>query len=1196
MRTPTWTLCFPAMAMAAALASAEERAGAKGQAERPIVEYAFDGAAVDGSGNHLQSKIVGAPQFVPGRKGKCLKVDGNTWIDTGLMEKDLGSEFTVECWVSPAAVQRPFAGIFGNETRTGNGFTLDQWNGQTNAYTANFGIGDGRYVRSDAVSLRPGVWQHVAYVKTPEGNVFFLNGIPVAEVRDRHNIAPSPGTVLVGRGGAGVPAFQGLIDEFRVWNRALGDFHHARIGPEEAVATLASLTALDIEPVAPAASARRGTAVYRIGWPERMARCLPPGMAGISVSVAARPVARLGPHCMERSLPDVLLARSAGFCSQFSVPGDLAPGCWHLVFTSRMRVGEQTLAGRLRTLTLVVPPGPQCLQPRPSPESVPAAAPPARSRRIEAGWRISTDPQNRGRQERWFQRIPDHARSAPVPGTIQQVFPGYHGVAWFWSELDGLRWDEERSRCTVHFGSADYYAEVWLNGRRLGDHEGSDFPFEFDVGAALKPVGKNLLAVRVINPGPEPIEGFRITEVPHSFKQSDHYTFGGNANSGGILLPVELRVGPLVCVTDLFCRADPATGEVALRIAVDSASQETLACRLTADVDRQDSDHAVPQCARCVEVSVPPGTSELTLPLAFPQPKLWSPHDPNLYCTSVRLETKVSGAALVAERRQRFGFRDFRVGHDGYFRLNGRRLFLKSCHTVNNFPVAIGVAHKPELLTRDLLYAKAMGFDMVRFLGGPPLPEQLRFCDEIGLMVYAEPRGSWCLGDSPWMAERFDRSLAEMIVRNRNHPSIVVWGLLNETNDGPVFRHALGSLPLVRSLDKSRLVLLNSGGYVSRAGIGSLSNPGSAAWEFLWGDESAGSEKTPGAARGIAGDVHRYMWVPHTPADIAMLRGLGGSQRPVFLSEYGVGSLVNCTRLARLHQQDGSPAGLEDFAAYRAMSERLGADLKRFGMESVFTFPEDLLRQSERLHAKHRIIGYNAVRSNPKLCGYSLTGIIDQPAGEGLLTEWRELKLGTMDAMNDCLAPLRWCLFVEPMHVYAGRPFRVEAVMANDGVLGPGKYPARFRIRGPEGLVWEKRGNVVVPAAGSPDQIPLAVPVLAEDVTIAGPAGVYTLAAELEQGGAPRGERLEFHLSRTENLPKMHHAAAVVGIAESAQAWLVAHGVRCRPFDSATEGENDNSVVLVGDGPALQTAPRLARSRAAHVEGFRGRVPQAVCV
>ena len=174
-------------------------------------------------------------------------------------------------------------------------------------------------------------------------------------------------------------------------------------------------------------------------------------------------------------------------------------------------------------------------------------------------------------------------------------------------------------------------------------------------------------------------------------------------------------------------------------------------------------------------------------------------------------------------------------------------------------------------------------------------------------------------------------------------------------------------------------------------------------------------------------------------------------------------------------------------------------------------------------------MGYNAIR-DPKLCGYSLTGIIDQPAGEGLLTEWRKPKLGILDAMSDCLAPLRWCLFVEPMHAYAGRPFRIEAVMANDGVLPPGRYPCRFRMHGPQGSVWEKTSMLVVPAANSHGSVPLAHRFSSEPIVLDVPAGVYQLAAELERGGGgARGGRIDFRISRTDALPKIRHAVAAVG-------------------------------------------------------------------
>src|ERR1035441_2060628 len=100
--------------------------------------------------------------------------------------------------------------------------------------------------------------------------------------------------------------------------------------------------------------------------------------------------------------------------------------------------------------------------------------------------------------------------------------------------------------------------------------------------------------------------------------------------------------------------------------------------------------------------------------------------------------------------------------------------------------------------------------------------------------------------------------------------------------------------------------------------------------------------------------------------------------------------------------------------------------------------------------AGERLLGLNALRANPNLVGFSLTGTVDQGmTGEGLFTTWRELKPGTTDAIFESLAPLRWCLFVEPVHFYAGQIARLEAVLANEDALAPGDYPVSLQILGP---------------------------------------------------------------------------------------------------------------------------------------------------
>jgi len=226
----------------------------------------------------------------------------------------------------------------------------------------------------------------------------------------------------------------------------------------------------------------------------------------------------------------------------------------------------------------------------------------------------------------------------------------------------------------------------------------------------------------------------------------------------------------------------------------------------------------------CQDCDFASGETTIEMQLRIAEPRLWSVADPYLYRVTVRLdvanwtqalksprtrgsEQRVLGAsALRDEQSVRCGFREF-CFRDGYFRLNGRRIFLRSAHTGNHYPIGMQLPHDMELLRRDLYYAKSMGFNMIRFIAGIAWASQLDFCDELGLMVYEESYAGWCLEDSPQMAERYDRSTSEMIRRDRNHPSVVIWGLLNETNDGPVFRQAVDALPLVRSLDDTRMVL-----------------------------------------------------------------------------------------------------------------------------------------------------------------------------------------------------------------------------------------------------------------------------------------------------------------------------------------------------------------------------------------------------
>lgn len=200
-----------------------------------VLELLFEGNLADTSAAKRTCTPRNGITFAEGKHGQCVALDGRNWIDTGFLQKDLGKEFTVECWVNPAAQQSPCADIFGNHVSEGLGFVVQQEGASTNQFMAAYGAGPGKWVLTPAVSLAPGRWQHVALVKTADELRLCLNGVVVAAEQDTAPARPSPMPVAVGLGyTAPERCLRGRIDEFRIWNKALTSFEHAGIDPAAA--------------------------------------------------------------------------------------------------------------------------------------------------------------------------------------------------------------------------------------------------------------------------------------------------------------------------------------------------------------------------------------------------------------------------------------------------------------------------------------------------------------------------------------------------------------------------------------------------------------------------------------------------------------------------------------------------------------------------------------------------------------------------------------------------------------------------------------------------------------------------------------------------------------------------------------------------------------------------------------------------
>ena len=747
----------------------------------------------------------------------------------------------------------------------------------------------------------------------------------------------------------------------------------------------------------------------------------------------------------------------------------------------------------------------------------------AKSMNLNDEWFIAKDSENVGKSEEWEKSVREDAVPAYVPSIIQQFFPEYHGTAYYWCKFSANVELGKNERALLQFGGADYFAEVWLNSVYLGSYEGGETPFSFDATECIKQGEENLLCVRIINPCDKYIDGFNLSNTPHRNKVI-RKSAGANLNHGGLWYGVSLAIVPKVYVKDKFLAGNIKTGEINFTVTASSSVNSVAVATLTVAVyENNDFGNKITEKAFALDTT---NKREFKGAISVPGFKLWSTDEPNLYRVEINLTTEYGTHTSFVK----FGFREFTV-KGGFFYLNGKKTFVKSAHSGNAFPIGEMLPVRPEHTTKDFIYAKASGFNMLRAIAGMFRPEQLDVADEIGLMIYEECFASWCMGHSQledWqneeefqanvngkhadlpvddeekMLERWRASTEKMILRDRNHPSIVIWGLLNETRNNSVFRCAKDYLPRARELDPTRLIILNSGRFDFDFSVGSAANPYVTEWENTWGMDGHPEMLNEVHKYKCSGDCHFYAPTPISKPDAKFFKIMGSNvPRPMFLSEFGIGSQFNVIEEYKHFVQYGERIDLEDSSWLKYQSDRLTEDFYKFGLEKLFASPEALLKETQRVNADERKRIFDLLRSNPYLAGYSLTGLLDHGmCGEGLWSYWRRWKPGMYDTVSDGFEPLRFCLFATPA-VYSGEEFEIEAHLANEGVLKSGTYNARFAITGEDGVAdsfsvsFELNGD------------DFATPIMKRTVKLNVPAGRYELTASLDEG-SPAGYSTEF--------------------------------------------------------------------------------------
>jgi hypothetical protein len=787
-------------------------------------------------------------------------------------------------------------------------------------------------------------------------------------------------------------------------------------------------------------------------------------------------------------------------------------------------------------------------------------------------WLIAVDSTNTGRNKEWFKFPPvAESRQTAVPWVIQDIFHNYHGVVWYWKEFDGLGNSHIRGRYLIRFHAVDYLADVWVNGKYAGGHEGSETPFEIDITELIKKVGKNLLVVRVLNPTYEPIDGIALKDTPSGAKQ---YPFTGNAayNSGGIISDVELLVVPSVRITNMHLVPDWKTGNVRINATVLNTGPIVQSSSLTFRLTESKTETFIISDISRQEFK--PGTSLLEFNINIPGHKLWSPEKPFLY----RIEASVQTQESIDLSSVRFGFRDFRF-ENGYFRLNGKRIFLKGTNFSTHYPVGFTVPLYEDMLKADVINMKSMGFNFVRIPFGCPNDRILDIYDELGIMVQQEHFGCWQIGDyggykfpkpannEELLVKRFENSLTEVILRDRNHASVVMWGVLNENADNAIFRKAVAMLPSVRILDPSRLIVLNSGRFDKVKEIGSMSNPGSSIWDVR-------EEELR--------DWHPYVWMPYSQSTLDMLSGISGSSgQKSYISETGLCFPIDLPSELGDYQLWGK-AENDDALYYKRQYDKFIADWKKFNLSDCWARPDDYISDAYRTAASLRETVESAIRSNPYVVSYTPTnGVADAVAGESMATNFRRIKPEMVAPVLLSNEPVRWCLRTEPQSIYIGKSVNLMASFSNLDVITAGRYPATIRVFDPlKRIVFEKKMSVNIPQYSFDAEPPYAQLVMNEVIRIDGPEGKYLFTVVLDSGATAPGGKMEFYVNDKNDLPKLPEKVVVIGNDSIVEDWLGKHGVKIIPFDKKNRSERQ-LIIIVGNAPDSLTMISLACQMAA---------------
>jgi beta-galactosidase len=424
---------------------------------------------------------------------------------------------------------------------------------------------------------------------------------------------------------------------------------------------------------------------------------------------------------------------------------------------------------------------------------------------LDGPWLFRLDPGDEGESQAWYQpqvQATDWAE-VKVPHTWQssEKTSGYMGVAWYRRTFQTPT-TRAGETVRIEFEAVYHSATVWVNGHKIGQHLGKGYTaFTLDASPLLSWDELNHLAVKVDN-------SFDRSMLP----RGDSYDW---AADGGIIRPARLLITPPVFIArvDVDAQPDLATREASLEVKLVLRNTAPSEVALAAGywVAEEDSGRIVLRQPNARQCTLKPGAEqELILPPArLPNARLWHFDHPDLYHLVAELG---QDGQMVHSFPATFGVRKFEV-KDGGFHFNGERVWLMGVERMAGSNPDFGMAEPEAWIRHDHDDLKELNCVFTR-VHWQQDRRVLDYCDRHGILIQEEVP-TWGADTFKGMSAEPDpaimqnglEQLREMISRDRNHPSIVAWGLCNEIGgqNPPAYQFARRMFEEAGKLDPHRL-------------------------------------------------------------------------------------------------------------------------------------------------------------------------------------------------------------------------------------------------------------------------------------------------------------------------------------------------------------------------------------------------------